>query len=275
VIAPGRDYVVELPWIPPDPVAAGNTHFCLLARIETLPTTPFGMTFPEGIGIWQNVHDNNNIVWKNVTVVDNGAGGGVLIVRNTLNRAEQLTLRFAVPKAELSNPFLRHGDIVVDLGAALMEKWLQGGHPAVGFRAVANTTQIQITDPTNAVLSGLLFGAREEQSIAVRMQLHSGDTSPTGTIFNWDVIQLAPLTPNAEPSVLGGERYSFIVPAPQGRLIIILNHNGRVTLTWPGENWTLEESTDLEMWAPVAGNPTSPYMTPAASVMRFYRLRHP
>ncbi len=45
---------------------------------------------------------------------------------------------------------------------------------------------------------------------------------------------------------------------------------GQVSLTWdqPG---TLEESTDLKIWTPVTGAPTSPYVTPATG-SKFYRL---
>jgi hypothetical protein len=65
VIAPGQDYIAQLAWVPPNPAAfGGNQHFCLVARIETQPVSPFGMSFAEGPVLWQNVAHNNNIVWK-------------------------------------------------------------------------------------------------------------------------------------------------------------------------------------------------------------------
>jgi hypothetical protein len=213
VIAPGQDYVVQLPWVPPDPtdlsLAAQPEHVCLVARIE-----PVGVW--HGPLLWLNVALNNNIVWKNVTVISSGRGGGRLIVRNTLDHAAELTLRFAVPARESTDHFLLHGDIFVDLGDAVMKKWRRGGQRALGFKVEGKTTRIKVTDPTNAVLGGLLFRAGEEQIIEVRMQLKARDKAPAGTTYNWDVIQLAPLTKNAKPSAIGGERYAFIVPKGGG-----------------------------------------------------------
>src|SRR5688572_6275547 len=128
MIGPGQDYVVQLPWIPPDPSApayGGNQHFCLVARIESLFWSPFGMATDEGSTLWINVANNNNIAWKNVTVVTGDASRPPhrVTVRNTLDREAPLTLRFAVPERELRNHFLLYGDIFVELGEAVMEKW--------------------------------------------------------------------------------------------------------------------------------------------------------
>jgi hypothetical protein len=211
VIAPGQDYVVQFPWVPPDPAAFGsNDHFCVLARIETQPTFPFGMTSPESTADWQNVANNNNIVSKNIAVLTGGSGKGHVVVRNRLRDQAALDLRFAVPAAEMKNHFLLHGDIFVDLGRELMAKWRRGGQKARGFKVVGETT-IQITNPADAMLGGLNFSAGEEQIVEVRMQLRRGDNSRPGTSFNWDVIQMQPPAKSARPVVVGGMRYNLVV----------------------------------------------------------------
>ncbi len=43
------------------------SHFCLLARIESNDDP---ITFPEGNFITDNVKNNNNIAWKNTTVIE-------------------------------------------------------------------------------------------------------------------------------------------------------------------------------------------------------------
>jgi hypothetical protein len=206
--------------VPPDPLAyQGNDHFCLIARIESLPWWPFGMAAPEGQTqgqgppLWQNVANNNNVAWKNVTVVTGvpSGPGDKLTVQNTLDREAPLTLRFSVPARELRNHFLLHGDIVVELGEAVMRKWRRGGVRARGF-AVVGKSAIKITDPADAELAGLLFGPRERHTLRVRMQLKPGARPPAGATFNWDVVQLAPTTRNARPTPVGGERYTFVVP---------------------------------------------------------------
>jgi hypothetical protein len=212
-IAPGQDYVMQLPWVPPNPAFySGNQHFCLVARIESLPWFPFGMTIDEGPTLWLNVANNNNIAWKNVTVVSGvGTRPHKVTVRNTLDHEAALALRFAVPERELRNHFLLHGDIFVDLGEAVMQKWRRGGQRARGFAVVGKTT-IRITDPANAELGGLIFGAGEKQTIEVSMQLKQGTRALAGSTFNWDIIQLAPQKRSARPSPIGGERYIFTVP---------------------------------------------------------------
>ena len=55
---------------------------CLLARIETSVTAPFGMTFPENASVDTNTR--NNIVWKNVTPQD--LWPGPLMIASTWQR---------------------------------------------------------------------------------------------------------------------------------------------------------------------------------------------
>ncbi|MDJ0826664.1 MAG: tyrosinase family protein [Rhodobacter sp.] len=75
VLQPGQSVVIEVPWYPPNVnnynCAGQAGHFCLLARIETQTAAPFGMTFAEGMSVGTNTRNNNNIAWKNVTIVDN------------------------------------------------------------------------------------------------------------------------------------------------------------------------------------------------------------
>jgi hypothetical protein len=48
--------------------------------------------------------------------------------------------------------------------------------------------------------------------------------------------------------------------------------NGKVKLSWTGTA-TLLQSTDLQSWSPVPGNPTSPYEVTPEGTLKFYRLQ--
>ena len=49
---------------------------------------------------------------------------------------------------------------------------------------------------------------------------------------------------------------------------------GTISITWSGQGM-LQESTDLNTWTPVAGNPASGFsVTPTAGTHKFYRLVH-
>lgn len=150
-LAPGDSIIYEIPWFPPNPsdfssYGADSSHFCLLARIETSPVSPFGMTFPEVASIGANVKNNNNIVWKNVTVVDNFTGpngpmaNGWVTIKNVEREAAVIKLRFYTPKKEHDNPFMKYGKIYVDLGEKLYARWREGGMKGEGIRALEGTT---------------------------------------------------------------------------------------------------------------------------------------
>lgn len=149
-LAPGDSAIFEIPWFPPNPsdfsgYGSDSSHFCLLARIETSPVSPYGMTYPEGTGIYTNVKNNNNIVWKNITVVDDFTGpngpmaAGWVTVRNVERENANIRLNFLTPKKERENPFLRYGRIYVDLGEKLYERWREGGMVGDGIKMMEGT----------------------------------------------------------------------------------------------------------------------------------------
>lgn len=85
-----------------------------------------------------------------------------------------------------------------------------------------------------------------------------GDTTPAG--------QLQPIPGSFFKA------YASLPPEPPvfGQIQLA---NGQVVITWTGRG-TLEESTNLSTWTPVAGNPTSPYsVAPGTAAMKFYRLK--
>jgi hypothetical protein len=150
-LAPGDSAIFEIPWFPPNPsdfasYGADSSHFCLLARIETSPVSPFGMTFPEVPSIYTNVKNNNNIVWKNITVVNNFTGpngpmaAGWVTVRNVEREAALIKLRFRTPKKDHDNPFLKYGRIFVELGDRLFERWRENNMNGEGVRYLEGTT---------------------------------------------------------------------------------------------------------------------------------------
>jgi hypothetical protein len=143
-LAPGATTeITPLPWSPPT-----TGHFCLLSRIDT-PQDP--MTFAETTNVDYNTRYNNNIVWKNVNVVDLVANPVVkvtFIFRNPDRLARRSRLLFRPPVAvaqpadpaekglsaavpgDVGDPFLQRGRVVMALPdklVALMEE--QGVKP--------------------------------------------------------------------------------------------------------------------------------------------------
>ncbi|MCX6879523.1 MAG: autotransporter-associated beta strand repeat-containing protein [Verrucomicrobia bacterium] len=142
-IIPAGGYVImEFPWTLPNPAdyasfGADKSHFCLVSRIETTSTSPYGMTSPEIVGPYAlgvNVKNNNNIVWKNVNVSTGNDRIGWTTLANfgterTLNR-----LVFTEPAGEKS--VFQWGTVLVHLGDELFMRWDEFGAIGSGIEVV-------------------------------------------------------------------------------------------------------------------------------------------
>jgi len=126
-VAGGDEVIVFFPWYPPNPAdyasfGLDQSHFCLLSRIETAPNPPYGMTTAEGSDLWANVLNNNNIVWKNITVVDEEPGGARTETVAVCNFSEkEMLIDLRVRLAETS--IFQWGRLVIHVGKALTEAW--------------------------------------------------------------------------------------------------------------------------------------------------------
>jgi len=110
VIDAGSNTILEFPWSPPDPAVymplfgTDERHFCLLARITSSDTPPFGMTFLETDDLNENVRKNNRIAWKNVEVMEaSGSGAGAparIVISNMGDNPMQARVRFELVDAK-------------------------------------------------------------------------------------------------------------------------------------------------------------------------------
>lgn len=210
VLQPGEACVIQIPWYPPNPAdfacfGGDQGHVCLLGRIETSTSAPYGMAFPEGVDVGLNTKNNNNIAWKNVTVVDNFPGAlkiPSVLIRNIFNQRVLAGLRFA--KAEDGPSFFEFGNILVDMKPELFARWREGRSTGQGIEVVGPST-IRITSP-EALIQNIRLEPQETFSVDVRFELIKGRAlPPRGVVPKWDLIQLG--TPDDANAVVGGQRY--------------------------------------------------------------------
>lgn len=194
--------IVEVPWTPQ---SAG--HFCIVARWDS---TSDPMTTPEGSDIDANVRGNNNIIWRNVQLIDLGtadanadAAFGVPGVGD--GRAFVLAIR-PVPTRRPAGPrvpgFVDFGRIMLTFDDRLMEAWKRASFKSTGLRRDGST--IVILDPEGAQLT---LGAMKEPGQArILFSRPKGGSFPRDE-FGWRVIQ----SPTDDPGQHAGGGITYQV----------------------------------------------------------------
>jgi Common central domain of tyrosinase/Bacterial Ig domain len=223
VLQPGQAVVMQIPWYPPNPdnftsFGSDKGHFCLLARIETSATAPFGMTFPETADVNANTKNNNKIVWKNVTVVDDMSGAMMIksvIMRNIFDEPVQAGLRVAEARTAAGS-FLKQGRIFVDVTPQLFERWQKGGDAGRSIRAAdeEKAGRIEILSP-DATIQNIRLNPNESVAVNVEFALSKDYTPQQEAAAQVDLIQLG--APGDPDKIVGGQRFSVDL----GKLVLV------------------------------------------------------
>lgn len=189
VPAGGSTVVGPIPWDPP-----GTGHYCLYARMIT-HHEPIA---PESGDVYANTGMSDQIIWKNVTVVDllSVPVDHPFLVRNPRREKGTFNLTFRVPREQLRDPFL--GQVLVDLGKPLFERLRRSGASLRGMKQVKGTT-FRVVDLGGAEIRGLPINAREAFTLRIRFVFEG---SPHAA-HRFDVLQSA--TGRREP--VGGVSY--------------------------------------------------------------------
>jgi Pregnancy-associated plasma protein-A len=202
-VAASDDQILIFPWMPPNPAdyasfGADKGHFCLLARIETATSPPYGMTSPETSNLYANVQNNNKIVWKNITVVDEVPGSGLKaqgLVANFTGEPLRAALRFEAPEEGRPSVF-EWARVFAELPIRLIEQL--DDKQTKGVRRIDDTT-LQILE--HGARLGL-FELGTEDFHVLDLSFDPYGKEPMGVrLFELDVLQLA------DEAVVGGIRF--------------------------------------------------------------------
>jgi Common central domain of tyrosinase/Bacterial Ig domain len=221
VLQPGEAVVLQIPWFPPNPAdfacfGGDQGHFCLLGRIETGTAapcedfpSPFGMTFPEGTDVNTNTRNNNNIAWKNITVVDNFPGAlrlTSILIRNAFRERVPVALRFA-ETGEIGSSFFEHGRLFLILPPELFRRWREGGMKGRGLKRLSDQAQqrIEITS-AEAFLENIRLDPGETFSVDLQFEIPKNYRPlRNGAFPKFDLIQIG--APGKPDAVVGGQRF--------------------------------------------------------------------
>jgi hypothetical protein len=242
VLQPGEAVVIQIPWYPPNPAnfscfGSDQGHFCLLSRIETSNVAPFGMDFPETSDVNANTRNNNKIVWRNETVVDDFPGPMMIksvLLRNIFDEPVQVGLRFAEPRTD-GGSFLKQGRVFVDLKRELFERWRQSGAGGRGIKAAGEerTGRIEILS-ADASIHNITIGPNETFPVNVEFVLSKDYSARQGSPAKVDLIQVG--APGHADKVVGGQRFTLDF----SRLVLIKTGDDwrYWDKTFPGREWS-------------------------------------
>jgi len=207
VIQPGQETILTFSWLVPNPANYGNDgdqwHFCLLARIEA---TNDPMTFPETSDLNANVRNNNNIAWKNVTVVDVLPNnivnpGGVVAVGNPFNKPKTFFLEMQVADLETGKPIFKEAEVGLKMNDVLYRAWERGGKEA---RLLDPTVEERrkIVKGNNVILDNISFNANEIGTLRLNFNFLTKEMTDK-TNYAYHVIQKDVET----GQIIGGETF--------------------------------------------------------------------
>jgi hypothetical protein len=133
----------------------GTGHYCMVARWNSV-TDP--MATAEGPDINANVRANNNLVWRNLNIVDllpDASGDATMDVSNPDRESGSVTLVVRPAKGEGKTSFFAVGQAFVILDPALLSAWQKGGMQGTGFKAEGD--RLVIATERGATFENLLL----------------------------------------------------------------------------------------------------------------------
>lgn len=209
VINPGSSVVVKIPWMVPDGneydcgIFAGSAerwHFCLLARVHDSETI---MGENSGYGIGQFVRCNNNVAWKNLTVIDGSNNKAVVWLQNHFNTAKKFRLHFTAHRNSKNESLSKYAETYIRLSPNVFKAWTSGGKKGNGI-SVVGENRLRITSD-NAILENIPLPANAVGMLETEVNFLS-EVIPQGKTFTFDI---AMYDSNGK-TLYGGEHYMAI-----------------------------------------------------------------
>jgi subtilisin family serine protease len=204
----GQEAILEFEWNIPNPEDYINIndnpwHFCLLARIDSFNDP---MTFPEEEAITQNVLNNNNIAWKNTTVVDiipdtPSPIGGVVAVGNYFSQQKAFTLELVKENNELGKSIYEEAEVTLEMDDVLYNAWVEGG------KVTQNTDSTKIANKkiitaNNAVFNNIILDPNEIGTVYITFNFLTKELTNKRE-FIYHLIQRDAVT----NEIIGGETF--------------------------------------------------------------------
>ncbi len=219
----GQDQtILEFAWnnVPnPDDYTSGQGsvnphHFCLLTRVEATNDPMFDEI---NGSVYHNAQYNNNIAWKNLSVIDLTPNAtdpnpcASVFVGNYNGTAGNFDLEFVLPRNYKGNPVLAEAEVLVTLDETLWGKWDTNGRQEQNLSLRSEGNKEVIIDENNASLKNLNFQANEYALLNVCFRFVAKEMTGQKD-FDFHVVQRDSNT----GEIIGGETFHIEVEGKDG-----------------------------------------------------------
>ncbi len=217
-IEPGSSEIIEFEWTSPNPtdytgINPEPWHFCLLARVEA---TNDPMAQQEISNLNSNVVNNNNIGWKNVTIVNDVPGivdeevlpGGVIAIGNMNEGRETFDFEFVTHDFENALIY-EEAEVKLTLDETTWQIWMDGGNQAENIEIFDEQKRQLLVTNNSAWLKNLSFESHERSTIHVSFNFLTEEVTEHSE-FDYFVVQR-----QTDGSIIGGENYHIIKTNPE------------------------------------------------------------
>lgn len=255
ILQPGAETIVKFTWNVPNPTnyqqitPEGNEpwHFCLLARVLSDNDV---MTFVETTDLASNVRNNNNIAWKNLSVVDvsaNKSNKVNVLIQNPEFVRQAFALEFAetaVGTNNVNGGLFKQAEVRVTLSPKLLRAWTAGGNNAKGIIYDGKSNNLQIIG-SGARLDNIILAPDEYDILQLSFnflttKVKSGTKAAINDEFMFHVIQT-----RKDNSLVGGEAY-LISRDPKAKFV-----------AYAGSDQTANQGDKVHLQASDIGEPAT------------------
>jgi hypothetical protein len=189
------------------------------------------MKVTETANLNDNVRNNNNIAWKNLTVVDliPNKITGTVAIGNLTNSIKNYNIEMFVDNLETGNPIYTDAEVSAKMDPILFDAWMRGGGNTASLTSTSDQKR-KLVSGNNVILNNVSFNPNEIGLLKLDFNFLTQQTSQKAS-YRYHVVQKNAIT----NEIVGGE--TFVINKNQRALfeaeveqMQLVNANEPVTL---------------------------------------------
>ena len=205
------NYVIKIKWHVPKPEDYSECfkgkqlwHYCLLARVYD--GHPILHENESSISVRDLVRDNNNVAWRNLTILGSKHNKSTVSVGNPFKEPRTFSLSYSLRENELGELLYNYADVYLNMSSNLFELWQKSDFAGKGFKVV-DKNKILLTEPT-ATIERLVLQPEELYLLEAEVNFFTQE-EPENNEFVFDIAEYIDNEKEGK-ELIGGETYIAI-----------------------------------------------------------------